>query len=142
MINRFNNEYLFLSNFYEGDVFEYKGMKFANTEAAFHSQKDLTRQKEFEMLRPSQSKKLGRRVNLRPDWDEVRVQIMYDVCYAKFTQDEKLKAKLLATGNKHLIEGNYHGDRIWGMTYSQKTGHWIGENNLGKVLMQLRKDLR
>ena len=56
-IIKFRNEYLFLSNFYEGKIFTYKGCKFTNTEAAFHSQKDPKRIKEFQMLRPSQSKK-------------------------------------------------------------------------------------
>lgn len=141
MIMRFNNEYLFLSNFYEGNIFEYKNMKFNNTEAAFHSQKDLSREKEFEMMRPSQSKKLGRNVNLREDWEAIKEQVMYDVCYAKFTQDPTLKAKLLATGDMTLVEGNYHGDRCWGMTYSQKDNCWVGDNKLGKILMKLRGDL-
>ena len=142
MIGRFNGEYLFLSNFYEGKIFEYKEMKFANTEAAFHSQKDLSRQKEFEIMRPAQSKRLGRNVNLRPDWEEVKEQVMYDVCYAKFTQDPDLKAKLLATGNQELVEGNYHNDKCWGMAYSQKEKRWIGDNKLGKILMKLREELK
>ena len=94
------------------------------------------------MERPSQSKRLGRKVLMRSDWDQVKDKVMYDVCYAKFTQDPALKAKLLATGDRELVEGNTHGDRCWGMTYSQKYGMWIGENRLGKVLMQLRDDLR
>lgn len=142
MIREFRGKYLFLSNFYEGKVFEYKGMKFTNTEAAFHSQKCLSMQKQFEMMRPSQSKQLGRKVPLRPDWNKIRTQIMHDVCYAKFTQDEELKRKLLATGDKYLEEGNYHGDKFWGTTYSKRERQWIGENNLGKILMQLRKELR
>lgn len=141
-IMRFNGDYIFLSNFYEGKSFEYKGLRFENTEAAFHSQKCPVRAQEFEMVRPSQSKKLGRQVLLRDDWEEVKDKIMYDVCYEKFTQDKELKDKLLATGDKELVEGNYHGDRCWGMTYSQKTKSWIGQNRLGIVLMKLREDLR
>lgn len=142
MIERFNGEYLFLSNFYEGKRFTYKGMTFTNTEAAFHSQKDLSREKEFEMMRPSQSKQLGRRVNLRPDWEEVKEQVMYDVCYAKFTQDPNLKAKLLATGDQELVEGNYHRDSYWGKAYIQKTKSFEGKNRLGIILMKLREELR
>lgn len=123
-IMSFKGENLFLSNFYEGKVFTYRGYKFTNTEAPFHAEK------------------LGRKVLMRKDWDQVKDQVMYDVCYAKFTQDPVLKAKLLATGDRELIEGNTHGDRCWGMTYSQKYDTWIGENRLGIVLMQLREDLR
>ena len=139
-IMSFRGEYSFLSNFYEGKVFTYKGLKFNNTEAPFHAEKCWSRAKEFEMIRPLQSKRLGRRVLMRKDWEQIKDRVMYDVCYAKFTQDPVLKAKLLATGNRELVEGNTHGDRCWGMTCSN--GVWIGENRLGKVLMQLRDDLR
>ena len=139
-IMSFRGEYSFLSNFYEGKVFTYKGLKFNNTEAPFHAEKCWSRAKEFEMVRPLQSKRLGRRVLMRKDWDQIKDRVMYDVCYAKFTQDPVLKAKLLATGNRELVEGNTHGDRCWGMTCSN--GVWIGENRLGKVLMKLRDDLR
>ena len=139
-IMSFRGEYSFLSNFYEGKVFAYKGLKFNNTEAPFHAEKCWSRAKEFEMIRPLQSKRLGRRVLMRRDWEQIKDRVMYDVCYAKFTQDPVLKAKLLATGNRELVEGNTHGDRCWGMTCSN--GVWIGENRLGKVLMKLRDDLR
>lgn len=138
----FRGEYFFLSNFYEGKIFDYRGYKFTNTEAPFHAEKCWGRVKEFEMERPSQSKKLGRKILMREDWDKVKDQVMYNVCYAKFTQDETLKAKLLATGDRELVEGNCHKDRCWGMTYSQKYNLWIGENRLGIVLMKLREDLR
>ena len=141
-IMSFRGEYFFLSNFYEGKVFDYRGYKFTNSEAPFHAEKCWDRVKEFEMERPSQSKKLGRKILIREDWDNVKDEIMYNVCYAKFTQDEILKAKLLATGDRELVEGNRHGDRCWGMTYSQKYDLWIGENRLGLVLMKLREDLR
>lgn len=137
----FRKDYLFLSNFYEGNVFEYKGMRFSNTEAAFHSQKCVPREEEFEMLRPMDSKRLGRRINLRRDWEEVKEKVMYDICYAKFTQDEELRMKLLKTRERELVEGNSHGDRCWGMTFDQKTNQWLGENKLGIVLMKLREDL-
>ena len=139
-IMSFRGEYSFLSNFYEGKVFTYKGLKFNNTEAPFHAEKCWSRAKEFEMIRPLQSKRLGRRVLMRKDWEQIKDRVMYDVCYAKFTQDPVLKAKLLATGNRELVEGNTHGDRCWGMTCSN--GVWIGENRLGKVLMKLRDDLK
>lgn len=141
-ITRFNGEYLFLSNFYEGKVFIYKGFEFENSEAPFQGEKCISRMKDFAMVRPAQSKRLGRRVLLREDWEDVKDQVMYDVCRAKFSQDKNLKAKLLATGDRELIEGNYHGDKCWGMVFSQETNSWVGENRLGIALMKLRDDLR
>lgn len=141
MIEEFKGDYKFLCNFYEGNPFEYKGMWFTNSEAAFHSQKCLKRSKEFEGLRPKQSKQLGRKVPLRPDWNTVRLQIMYEVCYAKFTQDEDLRKKLLATGDEYLQEGTWW-DSYWGRIWDNEKKAWVGENNLGKTLMKLREDLR
>lgn len=141
MIEEFRGQYKFLCNFYEGRPFEYKGMKFTNSESAFHSQKCLARSKEFEGLRPKKSKQLGRQVPLRSDWNEVRIQVMYDVCYAKFSQDKNLKRRLLATGDEYLQEGTWW-DSYWGRIYDKEKGEWVGENNLGKVLMRLREDLR
>lgn len=136
----FRNEYFFLSNFYEGEVFEYKGCKFTNGEAAFHSQKCPNKIKKFEMLRPSQSKKLGRNVQLREDWEQIKDEIMYEVCYAKFSQNEFLKNKLLNIKFNELIEFNTWNDKCWGMIY--KDGKLIGENRLGIVLMKLKENLK
>lgn len=61
---------------------------------------------------------------------------MYEICLAKFSQNENLKARLLETGDKHLEEGNTWGDKIWGTVNGE------GENNLGKILMRVRAELR
>ena len=90
----------------------------------------------FAELDASDAKKLGRQVPLRGDWEEVKDNIMYEICKAKFTQNEDLKEKLLATGNDILEEGNTWGDRVWG------TVNGVGENRLGKILMRVREELR
>ena len=64
------------------------------------------------------------------------IDIMYNICKAKFTQNETLKTKLLKTGDAMLIEGNTWGDRIWGQV------NGVGENNLGKILMRIREELK
>lgn len=88
------------------------------------------------MLNPSQAKKLGRSVSLRPDWEDIKIDIMYNICKAKFTQNETLKTNLLKTGDATLIEGNTWGDKIWGQV------NGVGENNLGKILMRIREELK
>ena len=64
---------------------------------------------------PGKSKGVGRRVPLRPDWEEVKVGIMEEIIRAKFTQHPELAAMLLATGEKVLVEGNTWGDTCWGV---------------------------
>ena len=102
-IQKFRGEYFFLSNFYECPV-TYKQLTYANNEAAFQAQKCLSdvEKKQFTELNPSEAKKLGRRVNLRKDWEAVKVKIMEELVRAKFTQNPDLADKLLATGDAHL----------------------------------------
>lgn len=54
----------------------------------------------------------------------------------KFLQNEDLKVKLLSTDNEELIEGNNWGDKVWGKV------NGVGENRLGKILMQIREELK
>lgn len=135
MIAKFEGQYFFLSNFFECPV-TYKGITFTNTEAAFHSQKDVNRAVEFAHLDPSSAKKLGRKVTLRSDWEQVKDDIMYEVLVAKFTQNAALKILLLRTGDQELIEGNWWNDTYWGVCRG------VGKNTLGKLLMRLRQEIR
>lgn len=93
---------------------------------------------EFTQLRPSAAKKLGRRVQLRPDWEDVKVGIMEEIVRAKFTQNEVLKWRLIATGEAYLEEGNTWHDTCWGV--DSKTGE--GQNHLGRILMKVREELK
>lgn len=136
-INSFRGEYYFLSNFYEIPV-TYKGITYKNNEAAFQAQKclDLSIQKEFSKLNASEAKKLGRKVNLRKDWEDVKVAEMQAIVKAKFTQNKDLQEKLLSTGDIWLEEGNTWGDKIWG------TVNGSGQNLLGQILMKTREELK
>ena len=135
VIDKFEGAFFFLSNFYPTPV-TYQGFRFDNTEAAFQAAKCPYRMAEFCGLNPSEAKRLGRRVHLREDWEEVKDQVMYEVCFAKFSQEKSLKSALLQTGDAELIEGNTWGDRVWGVCDG------VGENRLGKILMRIRDELR
>ena len=131
VIDKFENEYFFLSNFYMCPV-EIDGIKYTNSEAAFHAQKCLERKGEFAYLNPNEAKRLGRSVNLRTDWDDIRIAVMFNICLAKFVQNPDLAKKLIKTEDAELIEGNTWNDKFWGVC------NGVGENNLGKILMQIR----
>lgn len=134
MVKEFRGKYYFLSNFSNSKI-TLNGITFLNGESAFHSFKDISRQKEFETLDPSSAKRKGRHVKLRNDWEDVKDNIMYDVVKAKFEQNEDLKKKLLATKDEYLEEGNTWGDTYWGVSKGR------GKNTLGKILMRVRKEL-
>ena len=136
-IDSFKDDYFFLSNFYEVPV-EYDGLKYGSSEAAFQAQKCEfpSKRKEFQNLHPSKSKALGRKVTLREDWDEVKNRVMLEIVRNKFKQNPELKEKLIATGDAYLEEGNWWGDRTWGVC------NGVGENRLGKILMKVRDELK
>lgn len=135
-IRQFRGDFFFLSNFYNCPV-AYKQLTYTNNEAAFQAQKCVsdTERIQFTKLSPSEAKRLGRRVSLRKDWEDVKVSIMEEVVRAKFTQNAELADKLLATGDAHLEEGNTWGDRVWG------TVNGIGVNQLGIILMKIRDEI-
>lgn len=131
-ISSFRGKYFFLSNYYSVQV-TYHGITYKNTEAAFHAQKDVSRSHEFQHLSPSEAKRLGRSVDLREGWDDVRLSIMTEINKAKFDQNKDLLNKLLDTKYDYLEEGNTWHDRFWGVCDGK------GQNNLGLILMFLRK---
>lgn len=132
------------SNFYECTV-KYNNGVYGSSEAAWQAQKtlDLNIRKRFENYTPSGAKKMGRRVNLRSDWEDVKYQLMVDVCYAKFSQNEDLKEKLLSTGSEEIIENTtgWH-DNIWGDCECSRCVSKEGKNLLGKALMEVRSTLK
>lgn len=74
---------------------------------------------------------------VRPDcWIDFRLQIMEIALRAKFGANPDLRERLLATGDREIIEGNAWGDRFWGVCRGQ------GDNHLGRLLMRLREHYR
>lgn len=136
MINKFRGANRFLSNFYETSV-TWEGLTYPSSEAAFQATKTLDQEdrKRFQTMAPTIAKREGYRVKLRENWEDIKIDVMYQIVLAKFSQNEFLKQKLIATGREWLKEGNTWGDRTWG------TVDGIGNNYLGKVLMAVRSVL-
>lgn len=134
MINSFKDSNYFLSNFYEATVC-YEGIYYQNSEAAFQAQKcaNPADRKQFEKLNATEAKKLGRKVTLRKDWEDVKVRIMREIVNEKFSQNDDLRELLIATGDEYLEEGNTWGDKTWGTVNGQ------GQNLLGQILMEIRE---
>lgn len=136
-ISSFRDEYYFLSNFYEAPV-TYNGLTYQNNEAAFQAQKTVDEKERilFTKMNPSEAKHAGRRVTLRKDWENVKIDIMCDIVEAKFRQNPDLAKKLLTTGDMYLEEGNTWDDRTWGVV------NGVGANNLGRIIMEIRALLK
>lgn len=139
MICQFKDDYYFMSNFYPFKLI-YNGIEYQNTEAAFQAQKCkyLPERNKFSKLNPSEAKRLGRHVELRPDWEQVKDGIMYNIILTKFSSDEYLAYRLLETGEEVLMEGNTWNDTYWGVDLDTMQG----KNKLGLILMKVRDVLR
>ena len=135
MINKFRGKYGFLSNFYSC-IITYEGLTYTSVEAAFQASKTLNPnvREKFTRIPPDEAKKLGRRVNLRDDWESCKLSVMEDLIRIKFS-NEYLKTLLLNTSTEYIEEGNSWGDTYWG------TCNGVGENHLGKILMKVRDEL-
>jgi conserved hypothetical protein, ribA/ribD-fused len=136
-IKEFQGEYRWLSNFWNGQVI-IEGLTFNNRESAYQAMKceDESDRKQFCNLTGDQAKRLGRKVKIRSDWDEIKDDVMYKIVFNYFNNNEEEKEKLIATGDAELIEGNTWNDTYWGIC------NGIGKNKLGKTLMQVREELK
>lgn len=136
-ITRFAGEYRFLSNFYPCTVsLDYH--EYPTVEHAFQAAKSFDirdRVRIIEAPTAGEAKRLGRGVTLRPDWNEVRVGVMYELLREKFAE-KNFRRWLQQTAPAKLIEGNTWGDTFWGQVDGS------GENQLGKLLMKIRKEMR
>lgn len=141
----------FLSNFYpyknkQGEKYPekvsvtYEGIEFDCTENAYQTAKSLNIElrKEISRMNPFQSKKywIGKEEQIRPDWEEIKISVMRELIFQKFTNNPQLKQMLLDTEDALLEEGNTWEDTYWGIC------NGIGENNLGKILMEIRDSLK
>lgn len=144
-INQFKGEYRFLSNFYEDAYIPYGKFFFKTGEHLYQALKTRSVSEATEIVwaaTPGQAKKLGQKVTLRDDWEEVKVEAMRVTIGSKFLNNIDLRGQLIITGNAVLIEGNNWHDQTWGnCTCGRKQCDEPGKNLLGVLLMQLRTDL-
>lgn len=123
------------------------------SEHAFQAMKSLDPRVQREIRlkdSPGKAAFLGRRINLRPDWNNtvtgsdlallpsvlVKDEIMFEVVLAKFQQNPGPRNILIGTGNAMLIEEAV-SDPYWGEGCSKN-----GLNKLGQILMRVREQLR
>lgn len=131
-IDSFSGHYWFLSNFAE------EGAIKPTLEHQFQAHKASTVEDAIYVMSsdsPGLAKRRGREILLRPDWDEIKIDIMRDLVWKKFYYSPELTIKLLDTGEAELIEGNHWNDFFWGVCKGK------GLNWLGKILMETRGKL-
>lgn len=133
----FGPTYRFLSNYEICEIF-YEGITYSSSEGAYQAAKTFDEDIKLRIVKmsPSEAKKFAYKLDVRKDWKDVRVDVMYNILKDKFTRNEYLKVRLLATGEKYLEETNHWKDIFWGVCEGE------GENTLGKLLMKIREELK
>jgi ribA/ribD-fused uncharacterized protein len=138
MIDSFRDDYAFLSNFYPVVLQDNNGILYPTVEHLFQSAKTFNID-EKKMIAgvdtPTGAKKVGKKVKLRDDWEQIKDSIMFNALIGKFSYQE-LAIMLLSTGDQELIEGNTWRDYYWGVCNGK------GKNVLGSLLMQVREMLK
>jgi len=141
----FFGEYRYLSNFHLADIV-FEGDTYPASENAYMSAKTIDRKDRtpFFSATPKDAKKLGRLVPLRPDWEQIKIGVMCEILCYKFSPQHHpdLAQKLLDTGDAYLEETNYWHDVFWGSCTCNKHKDTPGQNNLGRILMQIRSALQ
>lgn len=135
--NGFRNQYQFLSNFAPSPI-KCEGIVYPTVEHAFQGAKCQHRADKYQIAAapsPQLAKRLGRQVSMRPDWDDIKVNVMHALLQAKF-QHPALKQQLLATEGVELVENNHWNDTFWGKCRGR------GQNQLGQLLMLVRQEIK
>lgn len=136
MIESFSGKYAAFSNFSPHRVGRYP-----TAEHAFQAAKTLIPEERnlIEIAAtPGKAKRLGRQCTLRPDWEAVKLHVMFEIVWFKFFKHEDARQLLLSTGGQMLVEGNTWGDEFWGKVYRE--GEWHGQNWLGVILVLIRSE--
>lgn len=148
-----DNRWRFLSNFYVGAPIHFGPYVALTGEHLFQAMKAPTGvdfRKILASATPGEAKANGRHLlNLRPDWERVKYDVMRVVLGLKFTLARDESRMLLDTGDALLVEGTYWNDQVWGVALHRKDGDepgdgWSsgpGRNWLGTLLMARRAEL-
>jgi hypothetical protein len=138
--SKLDNEYRGFSNFAPSPV-TIDGKRYPTVEHYFQASRfpsDIGWQEAIRVApTPAKAKQLGSQTDhpVRPDWDTQKESIMLAGLRAKFQQNSGLLEQLKGTGKRPLIEAST--DAYWG---EGRTGK--GKNRMGKLLEQVREELR
>lgn len=144
-IKGFFGEHRWLSNFWTlpnpiVDRYEGVWLSYPTVEHAYQAEKSLDLAARVWIMHaetPAAAKQAGRRIRMRTDFDFIKDSAMLELVRQKFYYNPDLAQKLLATGDAALYEVNNWGDTYWGCD-----SFFEGENRLGQILMQVRKEIQ
>lgn len=138
-INSFTGKYSFLSNFYPSPI-TIGGRTFQTVEHWYQANK-ATNETDFKKIMtaksPSIAKFLGRSISIRPDWEDIKLEIMRVGLSAKFARPD-MKENLRLVSDYSFVEGNNWHDNYWGNCTCVRCASIDGQNMLGVMLSLVR----
>jgi ribA/ribD-fused uncharacterized protein len=143
-ITLFKGEHRFLSNFAAFPVV-FEGVEYPTAEHAYVAAKTLDpeiRAWVRQIDTPGNAKYRGKSIALRPDWEDVRDDVMLTILRSKFTRNPEARELLIATGDAELVEGNRWHDNYWGRCRCKNCRGVEAHNVLGRLLMMVRQEVR
>lgn len=143
IITEFTGPHRYLSNFYAAPI-TWNLVVYPTVEHAYQALK--TRDPDEQewvrtALTPAEAKRRGKDIVLREDWNDFRFPLMWQLLVEKFGRHVDLRTKLLQTEDTLLVEGNNWHDTVWGKCHCARH-RGRGQNQLGKMLMDIRKDYK
>ena len=137
-IKGFFGKYRWMSNFHECSVM-HAGLMYPSSENAYQAAKVIFGDRhKLQRCTARESKfvwKTCKRIDgSAAEWDARKYLVMSEILTDKFNRNADLAQKLIDTGVRYLEETNHWGDRWWGVDI-----HEGGQNNLGKLLMEIRE---
>lgn len=136
----YEREYYTFSNF-SSFMLEWKGVLYMTSEHAYHTEK-FTDPEIIEKVKNARSAHDAFQISreyedkVRPDWLDIRVNVMEDIIRAKVSQHPYVKEKLIESGDREIIEDSWRDD-FWGWGPNKD-----GQNQLGKIWMKVRKEIK
>lgn len=142
VVGFYEREFFVFSNFSSFQV-DWKGRRWATSEHAYQAAHFFETAPELvEEIYHSRSAHYAYKLakangHLAPkNWEDVKVDIMYDICWHKMHQNPYVYAKLLMTEQEYIVEDS-NKDGFWGWGADRQ-----GRNELGKIWMRLRDQIR
>ena len=128
---RFKENYAFLSNMTFVDI-TFRGITYRSVENMYQAFKtaDVAEHRKISRMNPYESKRYGRTLVIRDDWDTIKDRVMWEALCRKFSQPHFRQA--LSHVSEPIVEDNYWGDTYWGVCKG------VGANKLGRMLQHLR----
>lgn len=121
---------------------KYGELRFYSVEAFYQAMKTLDQSEREKMshMAPPQVKKYGGKLKIRPNWDEIKSDVMRLGIALRFKYDSFDASKLSETASTPIVEWNRHHDIYWGKCLCDEH-KGKGENILGLLLMERRLEL-